>query len=87
MIFDLGGVVLGWDPTLAFAEVLPARADRGFLTKIDFATWNRRHDAGRLFAEGEAELLARFPDDAEAIRAYRTHFALTLTGRCPAPAR
>ena len=46
------------------------------MTKIDFPTWNATHDAGRLFDEGEADLLARFPDDEEAIRAYRANFAL-----------
>ena len=75
VIFDLGGVVLGWDPTRAFAEVLPPDQVEAFMTKIDFPTWNSTHDAGQLFDEGEAELLGRFPDDERAIRAYRTNFA------------
>ena len=53
------------------------------MTKIEFHTWNATHDAGRVFDEGEADLLERFPDDGEAIRAYRTHFARTLTGQVP----
>ena len=36
VIFDLGGVVLGWDPTRAFAEVLPPDQVEAFMTKIDF---------------------------------------------------
>ncbi len=83
VIFDLGGVVLGWDPTLAFAEVLPAEDIAAFMTKIDFHAWNATHDAGRVFHEGEADLLERFPDDGEAIRAYRGHFDRTLTGQVP----
>lgn len=83
VIFDLGGVVLAWDPALAFAEVLPSEQVPAFLTKIDFPAWNHTHDAGRLFDEGEAELVSRFPDDADVIRAYRTHFARTLTGQVP----
>ena len=83
VIFDLGGVVLGWDPTRAFAEVLPPDQVEAFMTKIDFATWNSTHDAGQLFDVGEAELLERFPDDERAIRAYRTNFARTLTGTVP----
>ena len=83
VIFDLGGVVLGWDPTRAFAEVLPPDQVEAFMTKIDFPTWNSTHDAGQLFDVGEAELLRRFPDDERAIRAYRTNFARTLTGTVP----
>lgn len=83
VIFDLGGVVLGWDPTLAFAEVLPAEQIDDFMNKIDFYAWNATHDAGRLFDEGEADLLARFPEEGEAIRAFRVNFPRTLTGQVP----
>jgi 2-haloacid dehalogenase len=83
VIFDLGGVVLGWDPALAFADVLAADQVAAFLTKIDFSTWNHAHDAGRRFEEGEAELVARFPADAAAIQAYRKNFDRTLTGQVP----
>ncbi len=83
VIFDLGGVVLGWDPTRAFAQVLPAEGIAPFMTKIDFSRWNADHDAGRSFADGEAELARRFPADAETIAAYRTHFPHTLTGQVP----
>ena len=83
VIFDLGGVVLGWDPSLAYAQVLPAEQIEPFMTKIEFPAWNAGHDAGRPFAEGEADLLARFPDDAAAVSAYRAHFPRTLTGTVP----
>lgn len=83
VVFDLGGVVLGWDPAPAFAAVLPPDEIAEFLTEIDFAAWNARHDAGLSFDEGEAELTARFPDAAEAIRAYRANFAQTLSGQIP----
>lgn len=83
VIFDLGGVVLGWEPALAYADVLPPEQIEAFMTKIDFATWNAGHDAGRAYADGEAELAARFPDDAAAIGAYRANFARTLTGTVP----
>jgi 2-haloacid dehalogenase len=83
VIFDLGGVVLGWDPTRAFAEVLSPDQVEAFMTKIDFRSWNATHDAGQLFDVGEAELLGRFPDDERAIRAYRSNFARTLTGPVP----
>ena len=80
VVFDLGGVVLGWAPERAFEGVLPAAKVPAFLAAIDFATWNRRHDAGLPFATGEAELIERLPEAAEAVRAYRQHFDRTLTG-------
>ena len=80
VVFDLGGVVPQWQPELAYARVLPPDQVAPFMTKIDFRSWNRSHDAGQSFEEGEAAGLSRFPGDEAAIRAYRTHFAHTLTG-------
>lgn len=83
MIFDLGGVVLEWQPHRAYEQVLVPERVGDFLDRIDFAGWNRSHDAGRPFAEGEADLIDRFPEDEAAILAYRQHFVLTLTGMVP----
>jgi 2-haloacid dehalogenase len=83
VLFDLGGVVLTWEPSRAYAEVLDPSAAEAFLARIDFPTWNRGHDAGRSFDVGEQELLDRFPDDEAAIRAYRRNFGATLTGLVP----
>lgn len=83
VLFDLGGVVLEWEPERAFEQVLDAAAVPAFMERVGFAAWNRRQDAGRPFDEAEEELAARFPDDADAIRGYRRYFALTLTGEVP----
>jgi 2-haloacid dehalogenase len=80
VVFDLGGVVLEWSPERAFGQVLPAEQVGTFMTKIDFYEWNRRHDGGLQFDLGEQELIEKFPDDAEAVRAYRKHFEHTLSG-------
>jgi 2-haloacid dehalogenase len=80
VIFDLGGVVLGWEPERAFEQVMPAEEVAEFLRRIDFADWNRRNDGGRTFDEAEAELIARFPEAEGVIHGYREHFAHTLSG-------
>ena len=80
VIFDLGGVVLRWEPNAAFAQVLPEDEIEGFLTEISFPDWNRSHDAGRDWSEGEAELIARLPHRREAILAYRRYFELAIPG-------
>lgn len=86
VVFDLGGVLLSWVPELAYRQVMPADQVPKFLTRIDFAGWNRANDAGRPFDLAEQELIARFPDSAVAVRAYRAHFAQTLTGMVPGTA-
>jgi 2-haloacid dehalogenase len=83
VIFDLGGVVLSWDPRGAYERVLPVEQIATFLERVDFASWNRLNDGGRPFEEAEQELIGRFPDDRKAILGYRTHFDATLTGMVP----
>ena len=80
VIFDLGGVVLGWAPHRAYEQVLPAEEVPGFLNAIDFWEWNRALDAGLPYAEAERRLVERFSHLAEAVTAYRRHFDRTLTG-------
>ncbi len=83
VIFDLGGVVLQWDPRRAFAQVLPEHEIDPLMQRIDFPRWNHQQDLGRSFEDAEAELRQRFPDDAEAVAGYREHFGHTLTGMVP----
>lgn len=83
MIFDLGRVVLEWYPERAIEQVLPADAVPAFFERVGFFAWNAKLDAGGSFAEAEEELAARFPDDRDAILAYRRHFDLTVPGYVP----
>lgn len=83
VVFDLGGVVLQWEPHRAYEQVLAPELVGDFMDRIDFAAWNHRHDAGGSFAEGERRLIQAFPDDETAVLAYRRHFEHTLTGMVP----
>lgn len=83
VIFDLGGVVLTWRPELAFEQVLAAAEVPDFMARIGFHEWNKGTDAGLSFTDAEDQLIARFPSDAAAIRAYRQHYLHTLTGMVP----
>ena len=78
VIFDLGGVVLRWDPRAAYAQVLPEDEIDAFLDEISFPEWNHAHDAGQDWSVGENELIARFPHRAEVVGAYRRHFPLVI---------
>ena len=71
IVFDIGGVLLDWDPSLVYRDRLsPAELER-FLADICTAEWNATLDAGRPFDDACAELAARFPDQAELIHAWK----------------
>lgn len=83
VIFDLGGVLINWVPVRAFQPVMPADQVPAFMERIGFHEWNRANDAAATLDDNEAALIARFPDDADAIRAYRRNFLSTITQDVP----
>ena len=75
LIFDFGGVLIEWDPRNLYRRYFDdSEAMEQFLEEIDFMEWNAHQDRGRPFAEGVAELSARFPQHAGLIRAYHDHW-------------
>jgi 2-haloacid dehalogenase len=82
IIFDLGGVLMDWDPYYLYSKILGAdrQAVDHFLKTVDFSGWNRENDRGRSFAEGTALLIARFPEYADLIRAYDERYLESLSG-------
>jgi len=75
VIFDLGGVLLDWNPRYLYRKLIPDEAAcEHFLAEVCHPEWNVRQDAGRSFAEAEAEAIARHPDKAELIRAWLRRF-------------
>jgi 2-haloacid dehalogenase len=87
-VFDLGGVVVVWDPVPAVAAVVGQERAEHFVhgAEFDFAAWNRAQDAGRSWADAEAAATASHPALAEEIAAYRPNFALSLRGLVPGTA-
>ena len=83
VLFDLGRVILRWEPERPFEHVLDPAAVPDFMERVDFAEWNRQMDNGRSFADAEAELSAKFPRDADVILAYRRHVHLAIPGLVP----
>ncbi|HEY3528691.1 MAG TPA: HAD family phosphatase [Nocardioides sp.] len=85
VVFDLGGVVVHWDPVPAVAAAVGQERAERFVHggEFDFGTWNLAQDAGRSWVEGEAVAAASHPEFAEEIAAYRPNFALSLRGLVP----
>jgi HAD superfamily hydrolase (TIGR01509 family) len=72
IVFDVGHVLIHYDPHLAFIDLIPDVEERtAFLTDVCSHEWNVEQDRGRAWAEAEAEAVARHPDKAELIRAFR----------------
>ncbi len=72
VVFDIGGVLLEWDPRLVYRDLLPDPADLDrFLAEVCTPEWNAALDAGRSFDEACAELASRHPDHAELVHAWK----------------
>jgi len=81
IVFDLGGVLIDWDPRHLYRKLLPdAAAVEEFLARVCTPAWNLSLDAGLPFDEGVRELCARFPREAELIRAYRDRWTEMVSG-------
>ena len=82
LVFDIGGVLLDWDPGRVFMPYFAHDRQRveQFMAEIDFHGWNGEQDKGRSFAAGVTELSARFPQYAAAIRAYDFEWERCILG-------
>jgi 2-haloacid dehalogenase len=82
VIFDLGGVLIEWDPRHLYRKLFAGdeAVMEHFLATVCTHEWNRRQDAGRSFAEGARLLKAEHPDKAELIDAYRARFDEMIAG-------
>jgi 2-haloacid dehalogenase len=75
IVFDIGKVLIHYDPNLAYAKVIPDRQEREwFFANVCTHEWNIEQDRGRTWEEAEAELIAEHPERAEQIRAFRKYW-------------
>jgi 2-haloacid dehalogenase len=81
VVFDLGGVLIDWDPRHLYRKLLADEAAvEEFLATVCTPEWNAEQDRGRPFAEGVAELVERHPVHAAAITAYHERWTEMLGG-------
>jgi 2-haloacid dehalogenase len=84
VVFDLGGVLIDWDPRYLYRKLLADEAAvEEFLATVCTPEWNAEQDRGRPFAEGIAELVERHPVHAAAITAYHERWPEMLGGGIP----
>jgi 2-haloacid dehalogenase len=82
LVFDMGGVVIDWDPRYLFQNFFPGDAEglERFLVEIDFWNWNAQMDRGRTFAEGVVDWSKKFPRYASMIQAFDIRWEETASG-------
>ena len=81
IIFDLGGVLIDWNPEYVFNKLIPDEQKRAFFFQnVCTHEWNVEHDAGRPIAEGTALKIAEFPEWETEIRAYYGRWTEMLGG-------
>jgi 2-haloacid dehalogenase len=81
LIFDLGGVLIDWDPRHLYRRLFDdTSAMEHFLTHVCSPAWNEAQDAGRSWAEGIEELTGQHPEYGPLIRAFYEHWEEMLAG-------
>lgn len=81
-VFDLGGVLIDWDPRHLYRKLFGGddAAMEDFLANVCTAEWNERQDAGRTFAEASALLKSEHPSKAKLIDAWVDRYEEMLGG-------
>ncbi|MBS1558571.1 MAG: HAD family phosphatase [Bacteroidetes bacterium] len=84
IIFDLGGVLIDWNPRYLYRKIFKTEEEIDwFLSTICTGDWNEQQDAGRSFEEATEELLAKFPHHEMPIRAWYGRWQETINGPIP----
>ena len=75
IVFDIGKVLIHYDPHLPYQRVIPDPAERQwFFDNVCTHDWNIEQDRGRSWDEAEAVLIAQFPEREHQIRAFRKYW-------------
>lgn len=82
VIFDLGNVLIYWDPKNLFDENYFDSVEKRdyFLQHICTDAWNEIQDGGRSIVEGTHDMISKYPDWEPAIRDYYGRWTEMLNG-------
>lgn len=86
IIFDLGGVLVDWNPNYVFHETYFETPEKRkfFFENICTSDWNEEQDAGRSYVEATQELVEKFPEWESQIRDYYGRWSDMLKAPIPA---
>ena len=81
IVFDIGRVLIQYDPHLGLIDAIPSKERRDWFFKhVCTHDWNIEQDRGRDWAEAEALLIDQFPDEETNIRAFRKNWHKMVPG-------
>ena len=81
VVFDIGNVLLRWDPRHLYRALFDDEAQmEWFLAHVCDPAWNLEQDRGRTWAEAVEERIARHPEWASRIRAFDERWQETVPG-------
>src|SRR4029453_4485791 len=79
VVFDLGGVLIDWDPRYLYRTLFNDEAAmEEFLATVTTQEWNPAQDAGRPWEEAIEELAEQYPERRDLIEAYWRRWPETL---------
>ena len=82
IIFDLGGVLIDWNPRYVYRTVFDSEEKtEWFLQNICTPDWNEKQDAGYSIAKATEERITLFPEWEKEIKAYYERWTEMLRGR------
>ncbi|KZL21976.1 Phosphoglycolate phosphatase [Pseudovibrio axinellae] len=81
VVFDIGNVLIAWDPQNLYKDLIPDEDERNyFLSEVCPPEWNVEQDRGRPWQDAINERLAKFPQYEEWITAYYERWEEMLGG-------
>ncbi|MEJ7766606.1 MAG: HAD family phosphatase [Chitinophagaceae bacterium] len=81
IIFDLGGVLIDWDPRYVYKNIFDNEEKMNwFFETICTSDWNENQDAGRSLQEATEELVTRHPEYESQVRAFYGRWEEMLGG-------
>lgn len=81
VLFDIGNVLIDWNPYVLFEELIPDAAERKHFHEVVCPReWWVRHDAGATFEEIAEPVCERFPDKRDLIWAWHNRYLELMPG-------
>jgi 2-haloacid dehalogenase len=81
IIYDLGGVLIDWNPLYVYEDYFEREADRTyFFEHICTSAWNEDQDGGRTIAEANKILIEQYPEWEKAILDYYGRWTEMIKG-------
>jgi 2-haloacid dehalogenase len=71
IVFDLGGVLMDWDPRYLYSQIFSDPDEMEFfLREVCSPDWNAQTDVDKSFLDAIDELVPKYPQYEKQIRAY-----------------